>query len=46
MKNVFYNPVFSDDIKKLKKRLLILKEQYNDTDDKYPELMEVNQRYW
>lgn len=39
-------PVYAGDIVKLKKRLLELKEQYYDTDDKYPELMEVRKQYW
>lgn len=46
MNNVYDNPAYSGDIKKLKIRLLELKEQYGDIDDKYPELMEVNQKYW
>jgi arylsulfatase A-like enzyme len=46
MNNVYNNPAYVEDIKILKHKLLELKKQYGDTDDKYPEMMEVLQRYW
>ena len=33
-------------VKDLKDRLLELKEKYEDTDEEYPELMEVRKEYW
>jgi len=46
MNNVYNDPAYADEIKQLKIRLLELKEQYKDTDDKYPELMAVRQKSW
>ena len=39
--NVYTNPDYAPIIKRLKSRLLELKQQYGDDDAKYPELMEV-----
>ena len=46
MKNVYDDPAYQDIVKKLKVELLKLKEDLGDTDEKYPELMEVRERYW
>jgi arylsulfatase A-like enzyme len=46
MNNVYNDPDYADEIKKLKIRLLELKKQFKDTDDKYPELMAVRQKSW
>jgi len=46
MNNVYNDPAYIDEIKQLKIRLLELKEQYKDTDEKYPELMSVRQKSW
>jgi len=46
MNNVYDDPAYASVVKGLKKRLLELKEQYGDTDAKYPELMKVRQQYW
>lgn len=46
MNNVYDNPEYSDIVKKLKEDLLKLKEETGDTDEKYPELIEVRENYW
>jgi len=46
MNNRYSDPAYKEDIKILKARLLQLKKQYEDTDDEYPEMAEVIQRYW
>jgi len=46
MNNVYDDPAYADVIKDLKKELLQLKEHYGDTDEQYPELMKVRQKYW
>lgn len=46
MNNVYNNPDYQDIIIELKKELLKLKEQYDDKDEKYPELVEVNKKYF
>jgi hypothetical protein len=46
MNNVYNDPAYANEIKQLKIRLLELKEQYKDTDEKYPELMTIRQQYW
>jgi len=46
MNNVYADPSYAGVVKGLKKRLLELKEECEDTDEKYPELMEVRERYW
>ena len=46
MNNIYNNSDYSDIVKELKTRLLELKEQYGDTDEKYPELMSVRKKFW
>jgi arylsulfatase A-like enzyme len=46
MNNVYNDPTYADEIKQLKTRLLELKKQYKDTDNKYPELTAVRKQYW
>ena len=45
-RNVYNNPAYADVIARLKRRLLELKEQYGDQDDRYPELMQVRNDAW
>jgi len=45
-KNVYNDPAYQEIIKKLKKELLALKKKYGDTDDKYPEMMKLREKYW
>ena len=45
-RNVYLDPDYQSEIKRLKKRLLELKAEYRDTDETYPELMKVRQNYW
>jgi hypothetical protein len=46
MNSLYYHPEQQALIKELKGSLLKLKEQYDDTDDKYPELVKVNEKYF
>ena len=46
MNNIYNDPSYSNLIKELKTRLLELKEQYGDRDEKYPELMSVRKKFW
>ncbi len=46
MNNIYDDPAYSDIIKELKTRLLELKNEYGDTDEKYPELMSVRNKVW
>lgn len=46
MNNVYDDPAYAEVIKGLKSRLLELKKQYGDTDEKYPELMAVREKSW
>ncbi|MHC4075369.1 MAG: sulfatase family protein [Planctomycetota bacterium] len=46
MNNLYSDPVYTGVIKELKAELLGLKEKLGDNDEKYPQLMEVRQRYW
>ena len=46
LKNVYNDPAHSQVIAELKTELLKLKSKYNDTDDKYPELMSVRELHW
>ncbi|MDE0837113.1 MAG: sulfatase [Akkermansiaceae bacterium] len=45
-KNVYENPEYAAVVKRLKSRLLELKKQYGDRDEKYPELMKLRQMNW
>jgi arylsulfatase A-like enzyme len=46
MKNVYPDPEYKEIIKGLKSQLLDLKEYYGDTDQKNPEMNEINKYYW
>ena len=46
MNNLYRNPAYKDLIANLKAELLQLKEQYDDQDGKYPEMVELNKKYW
>lgn len=45
-KNLYNDPSYAVTIKKLKADLLRTKEELGDTDEKYPELMEIRKQYW
>ncbi len=44
MDNVYRDPEYSGVVKKMKKELLRLKRKYNDTDDKYPQLLKLRRQ--
>ncbi|MDP7128242.1 MAG: sulfatase-like hydrolase/transferase [Candidatus Marinimicrobia bacterium] len=46
LRNVYDDPDYKGIIEKLKVQLLHAKEELDDTDEKYPELMQVRQLYW
>ncbi|MHC4131209.1 MAG: sulfatase/phosphatase domain-containing protein [Planctomycetota bacterium] len=46
MNNVYDDSAYAGVVKELKQRLLKLKEDCGDTDERYPELMEVRKKYW
>ena len=46
MNNVYNDSAYAGVLKDLKAELLRLKEQTGDTDEEYPELMEVRREYW
>ena len=46
MNNIYRDQAQQSQVKELKEFLLRLKEQYDDTDDKYPELVKVNEKYF
>jgi arylsulfatase A-like enzyme len=46
MNNVYDDPAYADVVKDLKRELRRLKEQLEDTDDAYPELVKLNEKYW
>ena len=46
MHNIYHDPKNKNLIAQLKKELLQLKEKYEDQDSKYPEMVEINKRYW
>ena len=46
MCNIYHNPANKNLIKQLKKELLQLKEKYDDKDDKYPVMQEIDKKYW
>lgn len=45
-RNVFRDASYAAEVQRLKKRLLELKSQYGDTDERYPDLMEVRATLW
>jgi uncharacterized sulfatase len=46
MNNIYEDPKYIDIVKQLKEELLKLKEDVGDTDEIYPELMKVREKYW
>jgi len=46
MNNVYGDPAYADTVKGLKAELRRLKEQLEDTDEQYPELLRVQEKYW
>ena len=46
MNSVYNDPAYADVVRELKKELLRLKKQVDDTDDRYPELAKQNERAW
>lgn len=46
MKNIYSDPANKALVKELKTELLRLKETYDDTDDKYPQMKEIIQSYY
>ncbi len=46
MNSLYHDPEQQTLIRDLKRELLRLKEQYDDSDDKYPELVKVNEKYF
>jgi arylsulfatase A-like enzyme len=44
--NVYGDPKYAPVVKRLKTRLLELKEQYGDRDEAYPALMKVREKHW
>lgn len=45
-RNIYTNPDYAAVIRRLKTRLLELKNQYGDNDAQYPDLLKVRQTYW
>ncbi len=46
MQNVYRESQYQVVVKKLKADLLRMKTEIGDTDEKYPELMQVREKYW
>ena len=46
MRNVYEDTQYARTAEGLKKELLRLKEEFGDTDERYPELMEIRQEHW
>jgi arylsulfatase A-like enzyme len=46
MNNVYDDPAYAQVVKDMKAELLRLKKETGDSDEKYPELMEVRREYW
>ena len=46
MNNVYDDPAYAQVVNDMKVELLRLKAQTGDTDEKYPELMEVRRKFW
>ena len=44
--NVYGDPEYSDIVSQMKTRLLELKQEYGDNDERYPELMKVRASHW
>ncbi len=46
LRNVYGEAANTEVAKELKARLLQIKEELGDTDEKYPELMRIREKYW
>ncbi len=46
MTNEYNNPKYQKIVKQMKERLVELKKEYGDTDDLFPQMQEINQRYF
>ena len=46
MNNVYNDPAYTKVVKELKTELLGLKKELGDTDERYPELMKMREKYW
>ena len=46
MNNVYNDPAYAKVVKELKAELLRLKKELGDTDERYPELMKMREKYW
>ena len=46
LKNIYDDPGYGDVVKELKAELTRLKKELGDTDEKYPELMELRTEFW
>ena len=46
MNNLYAKPEYKELIRELKKSLLAKKKEVEDTDDQYPELMELRKKHW
>jgi len=46
LKNLYGDPAYEVVVKKLKAELARLKKEFGDTDDKYPELKKLHEKYW
>jgi len=46
LKNLYGDPAYEGVVKKLKAELAKLKKELGDTDDKYPELKKLHEKYW
>jgi arylsulfatase A-like enzyme len=45
-RNSYHDPRYAEEIQRLKRRLLELKDEYADSDERYPELMKVRAEHW
>jgi len=46
MHNVYDDPAYAGVVERLKARLLELKDELDDRDEKYPQMMELRRKYW
>ena len=44
--NVYHDPRYAEHVRRLKSQLLSLKQDIGDTDERYPELMKVREKFW
>ncbi len=46
MNNVYSDPEYAESVRVLKDKLATLKQKFDDTDDQYPALQQVHEKYW